>query len=144
MVRKYKFTGRTKVIDCHGERTIHRIQACIDIPRYDVKTGDLGGWIESENNLSHDGDAWVKNNAVVMHQAVVSGDALVCHDAVIMNNARVDGFALVRNKTCVFENAHVTGKVELAGNVWAFSDVVVAGDRTISGDAMLCGAGSGK
>ena len=35
----------------------------------DVKEGDLGGYIEKESNLSHDGDAWVYGNAKVSGNA---------------------------------------------------------------------------
>ena len=53
---KYELTKETKRV--HGI-TLHRIKALRDIERYDVKTGDLGGWVERENNLSQSGDAWV-------------------------------------------------------------------------------------
>lgn len=48
-----------------------------DIERYDVKAGDLGGWVESENNLSQVGDAWVGGDAEVGGNAEVSGNAEV-------------------------------------------------------------------
>lgn len=38
----------------------------------DVRKGDTGGLIESEANLSHDGDAWVFGNARVSGNAKVS------------------------------------------------------------------------
>lgn len=60
MNRKYEFTGEIKK---WIGRTLHRIRAVRDFG--DVKAGDLGGWIEKESNLSHDGDAWVYGNAWV-------------------------------------------------------------------------------
>ena len=44
---------------------LRRIRALRDIPRYNVKAGDLGGWVESEKNLSQEGDCWVGGNARV-------------------------------------------------------------------------------
>lgn len=44
-------------------RTLYRIKALRDFG--DVTKGDLGGYIESENNLSHYGNAWVCGNAVI-------------------------------------------------------------------------------
>ena len=41
-----------------------------------VKKGDAGGLITGEHNLSHDGNAWVSDNAQVHGKAQVSGDAL--------------------------------------------------------------------
>ena len=42
-----------------------------------VKAGDLGGYIEGEHNLSHDGNCWVFNNAKVFNNACVEGGAVV-------------------------------------------------------------------
>ena len=36
---------------------LHRIRALVDIPRWGVKAGELGGWIASVDNLSQSGDA---------------------------------------------------------------------------------------
>lgn len=57
---KYKLTDETKTV---GGVTLHRIQALKDFA--DIKAGELGGWVEKEENLSHDGDAWVCDNANV-------------------------------------------------------------------------------
>lgn len=54
---KYEFTGETKK-NVHGV-TLHRIRALVAIAAIGVAAGDLGGWIESENNLSVSDDAWV-------------------------------------------------------------------------------------
>lgn len=51
------------IIQLSDELTLHRICALRSFD--DVKSGDLGGYIESEANLSHDGDAWVDDNAWV-------------------------------------------------------------------------------
>ena len=44
-----------------------RIRALFDFGY--IKAGELGGWIESENNLSQYGDAWVSGNAEVSGNA---------------------------------------------------------------------------
>lgn len=60
-------------------RTLYRIKALRDFGN--VKEGDLGGYIESENNLSHFGNAWVFGNAMVYDNAEVSGNAWVYGNA---------------------------------------------------------------
>lgn len=60
-MRKYEFTGETKVF---LNKTLHRIRAIVDFGT--VHAGDVGGWVEKEENLNHCGAAWV------------SGDAWVC------------------------------------------------------------------
>jgi hypothetical protein len=57
-MKKYEFTDET--IDFCG-RKLTRIRAVIDFGS--VKAGNLGGFIEKESNLSHDGNAWVSGNA---------------------------------------------------------------------------------
>lgn len=68
-------------------RTLFRIQALNSFG--DVQEGDLGGYIEKEKNLSHDGNAWVYNNAQVFDEARVCGNAKIYGDARISDNAYV-------------------------------------------------------
>lgn len=74
VMRKYEFTGETKVV--LGIR-LYRIKALIDISAHGVVSGDLGGWIAKESNLSHCGNAWVYGDARVYGDAQVSGNAQV-------------------------------------------------------------------
>lgn len=54
--------------------------------------GDLGGYVEKEENLSQSGDAWVYGNAQVYGDARVSGDAWVSGDARVENDHMHCGF----------------------------------------------------
>ena len=65
-MNRYKLTEDTKVV---AGVTLHRIQALKSFG--DVTEGDLGGWVESEANLSHLGDCWVFGNALVSGNAHV-------------------------------------------------------------------------
>lgn len=59
--------------------------------------GDLGGYMEKEDNLSQSGDAWVSGNAQVSGDARVSGNAWVYGYAQVYGDARVSGNARVEN-----------------------------------------------
>ena len=87
---KYEFTEETKQFN---DITLHRIRAKKDFG--DVKAGDLGGWIEKEDNLCIDGDAWVYGNARVYGNAWVYGNARVYGNAWVYGNAEVCGNARV-------------------------------------------------
>ena len=63
MSNKYELTNETKTLA--GGTVLHRIRALRDIPRFGVKAGELGGFVEGENNLSQDGNACVSGNAWV-------------------------------------------------------------------------------
>ena len=69
-MKKYEFTGETKQVELlFRTATLHRIRAVVEFGL--VKVGDLGGWIEKEENLSHEGKAWVWGNAKVCGDAKV-------------------------------------------------------------------------
>ena len=80
-IKKYEFTGETKQIGVFKDITIRRIRATAEFGK--VKLGDLGGWIEKEENLSMKNDAWVYGNAEVYGDAKVYGNAKVCGAAEI-------------------------------------------------------------
>ena len=96
-MKKYELTDKT--LEING-RMLYQIKALKDFD--DVKVGDLGGWIESEQNLSQEGDCWVSDNARV------SGDARVSDNARVSGDARVYGNAWVSDDARVYGNARVT------------------------------------
>lgn len=71
---------------------LFQIQALIDMPSIGVKKGDLGGFIGSDECLSHAGNCWVFEESTV---------ALGC---IVIQNAQVKG------------RSHVSGKSRLGGN----------------------------
>ena len=85
-MKKYELTEETKVI---GGKTLFRIRALRSFG--DIKAGDLGGFIENERNLSHEGNAWVSGDARVEDNARVDGDAWVD------GNAQVSGDGLINS-----------------------------------------------
>lgn len=84
MERKYEFTGRRRTIK--GQRT-YQIRALRDFG--DVKKGEEGGWIEKEENLSHEGDCWVYDSARVYENARVEGNAKVSDRALVFSSAKI-------------------------------------------------------
>ena len=72
MEKKYILTEETKEV---GGHILHRIQAVRDFD--DVQKGDLGGWVESEENLSHDGNCWVFDNGEVSSNARIGVNAYI-------------------------------------------------------------------
>ncbi len=110
--KKYEFTEETKVI-CG--RKLHRIRALRDFN--DVKAGDLGGFIEKEENLSHEGNRWVYNNAKVYDNAEI------CGNAEIHGNAEIYGCAKIYNGK--WDKSHLY----IQGTKWAF---YVSSENTIT------------
>ena len=95
---KYELTDET--IEVYG-RTLHRIKALKDIGT-SVKKGDLGGFVESERNLSQEGNCWVYGSAKVCDEAGVYGSATVFSSAKVYGSAKVCGSAEITKSTDVF------------------------------------------
>ena len=112
--KKYEFTGETRALS--STTILHRIRAVIDIPSAGVNAGDIGGWIESDSNLSNSGDAWVGGDAWVCGDAWVGDDAWVFGDAWVGGNARVFGDARVSGYARVSGDARVSGYARVGGN----------------------------
>lgn len=79
-MKKYELTEETFTV---FGKTLYRIRAVRDFGS--VKTGEFGGYIEKEENLSHFGDAWVYGNAKVSGNAWAYGNAWVYGNAEVFN-----------------------------------------------------------
>jgi len=110
-MRKYELTEETIMAD--DNLKLYRIRALKDFSN--VKAGDLGGYVESENNLSQEGDCWIYDKAVVSGSARVYG------------SAQVYGSAVVSNK------AEVYGSAKVFGNAWIFGSIGISGYERVSG-----------
>ena len=97
-MKKFELTAEF-VTNVFGKK-LFRIKALVAFG--DVEKGELGGFIEKEDNLSHDGNAWVSGTAQVSGNAPVSG------------NARVSGTAWVSGTAQVSGNAQVSGDADYA------------------------------
>ena len=134
--KKYDFYSST----LHNGVPLNSIRALKDIPRANVKKGDIGGWIESESNLDQYDDSWIFGDAMaygkakVINNSYVFGTARVYGNAVITNSsvsgsAVVSGNAVINNsEVCsdavVWDNAVVTGST-IKDHVEVCSDAVV-------------------
>lgn len=130
--------------------SLYRIRALREIPNYGVKPGDLGGWVESEKNLSQEGDCWVSDEAKILHNAYVRGDALVADNAAVTDNSIVDGIALLTQRAMVGgysrigglamldEHAYIYGRAIIHGMATITGKAHIGGDAVIYGDAYIC------
>ena len=108
---KYEFTEETiKVLG----KVLHRIKAVRDFEF--IKAGELGGYIEKEENLSHEGNCWVSNDAAVYGNARVFDDAWVYGAAEIRDYAWVYGNAKIYGDAKIYGAAKVYGEAEICRN----------------------------
>ena len=83
-MKKFELTSES-IVNVFGKK-LFRIRALVEFGS--VKEGELGGFVEKEENLSHEGNAWVY------------GNAWVCGDA---DYAAVKGFGTEFRTTTFFK-----------------------------------------
>lgn len=90
--------------DCieHEGKTLHRIKSLKDFRN--IKAGDLGGYVESEKNLSNDGNCWIYNKAKVYDDAEVYGYANVCGNAIVSGNVVISKGTIIGDVSIPFKD----------------------------------------
>ena len=145
--KKYELTDNT--IEYDG-KTLYQIKALKNFGN--VKTGYLGGYVEKEENLSHEGNCWVDDNAKVYNNAKISGNAEIYGNASVgdnaevydntqvFGNAKVYGYAKVYGEAEVKDNAKVYGNAEIFGaSCWVYNNAEVYDNAKIYGEADVFG-----
>jgi len=122
--KKYELLDDDTITTPNGT-TLYRICALRKVGNK-VRAGDLGGYIQSEKNLSHgskDGDdAWVFDNAWVFGNANVHGHAQILGNARIFDDADISGYARISNNAWVFGRAKIenSARVSDTARIFAF------------------------
>lgn len=142
-------------------RVLHRIKALRDFDC--VKTGDVGGWIEFEKNLSQEGESWIYDDACVYENACIydnariygnafiSGHTRVCGNAQIYgkanisgevtvdDQAHVGGYACISDFARIYQNAIIAGYAKIYGRATIYEDALVTGEAKICENARIHG-----
>lgn len=137
-MKKFELTAESK-INWFG-RTLYRIKACIDFTTTSgnkVKAGDLGGYVEKEQNLSHDGKAWICDDAKIW------GNAKICDDASVFSTEHifcVTPIGEYANSLTLFRTKHLEIKISFeygAYSVEEFKKVIDEWDDTKNREVAL-------
>lgn len=141
MRKKYVLTDDNITVD---GRRLYRIKCVRPFILGIVDMQDeLGGYVEHEGNLSHDGKAWVAGDAMVMGNAWVEGDALVCDNACVRDAPRISDHAMVCDNAVVSGNAivgddaEVKDRAQISGNAHVYDGAWISGDAQVEGDAWI-------
>ena len=113
-------------------RKLYRIQALRDVC-YSVKEGKVGGYVESEANLSHEGKSWLFDDACAYEDARVEGDARMHWHATLRGKAKLSGDAML------WDQAIVQGEAKVGGGSRLKDQVVVGGKAVVKGMVRLYG-----
>ena len=107
--------------------TLHRIRALRDI-RPGVTAGDIGGFVATETNLSHEGKSWIYDDARVYGKALVHGNGSARNESQVFGSAEIS------------EEAYVGGRARAFGDAWIRGDAKVLGDAQVPGGVVRSGA----
>ena len=124
-MKKYKLLENGKIkfdgID------LYRIKALRDIinkkGKIVVKEGELGGYIESENNLSHKGSCWIYDNSKVY------GDVEIKGNSKIKNNSCIEGSDALVIENSKISNCDIYGEETILNSV--LKNLKIEGDGYI-------------
>lgn len=139
MNKKYELL-KNDCINYKG-RTLYRIKALKDFRN--IKAGELGGYIENEKNLSHEGECWiyeyakVYGNARVWEDAKVFGEAEVYDEAEVFGGARIRGNAKIYDEAGIFDNATVFENARVCNNARIKYNARVYGNAKIERDTII-------
>ena len=132
IMKKYRVTKESIMID--GE-PVYRIKALKSFGN--VKKGDLGGFVDDEDNLSQEGDCWIYGDAAVYgggclyDNAQVSDNVRVFGNAELFDNTRISGNARIYDESIVRGNANISGDVQI------YHEAHISGDACVSGDTEI-------
>ena len=143
-MKKYEMTSDKLIL---GDHTLYRVRALLTFGR--ITEGDIGGYIESEDNLSHKGLCWVFDDAKVYGNALVRGNAEVYDEAEVYGDAIVQDNASICRKACIYDTTFVQGEAFIGDRSRIFGNAVIDGNASIhdanvsggvvSGDTMISG-----
>jgi len=90
------------VIQEHAQRLpdgrgVRRIKAVREFGN--VKEGTIGGFVEGDDNLSHDGLCWIAGDAMALGRSRVTGDAL------LKDRARIYDWSMITDRCVVQDDA---------------------------------------
>lgn len=134
---KYQITDES--INFEG-RVLNRIRALASFG--DVKEGDLGGFIEKQENLSiltQEGNSWIYGDAKVFGDAIIAVNGKVKDNAIVFEKAMISDNAVISNNAKLFGRAHAGGAAEIKDNAVMSGHVKILDGAKISGNIEVKG-----
>ena len=135
-MKKYELIKEGK--DTFIGREIYRIRALKDFS--DIKAGDVGGWVCSENNLSQEGDCWIYDNAKCLDKARVFDDAKMYDSSMMIGNARMYDEAKMFNKAKMFNNSIMRNNAEMFDDTEMCDNAMMFNNSKMFDNAKMCGS----
>lgn len=130
-MNKYEIDKTLSKINDQGV-TLYRVRKISNDPN---SKGEIGGWVETENNLSQQGKCWIYDEVEVSGEAKIKEDACIFQNVKIRDKVEVKGKAVIKGDVEIYENASISGNVFILG----IGNTKIHGHANISGDTCIWG-----
>lgn len=138
---KFRLSNKAKKMPCGT--IVYRIEALRDIPYWDVNKGDIGGFVQMEQNLSQrEGDySWVGKDAVVMgRKTKVEGATIVTDEAIVQGDCLFSGGVQVSGNAQLMDVVLEGYQIRISGSVKLYDVSLKGNGTTIGGKAKIYNA----
>lgn len=107
------------------------------LPKFNivVEKYDIGGYVQSLNNIDPNSEVWVNNTARIFDDAKIIDGSYICNNALVfgsavVKNSLIENFARIHGKSYI-ENSHVKDQVEI-------KDSAKVIDSTLKNSTKIC------
>ena len=118
--KKYEILiDKEHTINYYG-RILHRIRALKDF--YGVKKGDVGGFVQTEDNLSQYGNCWIYDDAICMDNARVCNSAKMYNRSCMYNNSKMLDNSIMYDYSRMYDNTMMYDNSKMFDNSIMFDN----------------------
>ena len=132
--KKYELSDITMKF---GIKTLYRIRALKNFS--DIKKGDLGGWVSSENNLSQEGNCWIYNEAKCMDNARMYDNSCMYDYSEMYDSSRMHGDSKMYNYSEMHNSSRMYGYSKMYDSSEMHDSSTMYGNSIMYGNSMMCG-----
>lgn len=119
--KKYELVPET--VTKFYSKPMYRIRALKDFS--DVKKGQFGGYVESEENLSQLGNCWIYDDSIVCKGARVIDNAIVKDSSTVTNYSEISDDAIVEKGSRIDESSVVCDQSRVIDSLVTESSAII-------------------
>jgi carbonic anhydrase/acetyltransferase-like protein (isoleucine patch superfamily) len=103
-----------------------------------VKKEDLGGLVNGEHNLSHEGNCWISYYAKAIGDSKVIDNAVLKDYSMARDSSTVSGNAVMKDYSVARDSSTVSGNAVMKGNSETCDSSTVSGDTVMNDYSRIC------
>ena len=134
-MKKYEILmDKEYTIEFEG-RTLHRIRALKDFG--DVRKGDLGGFVENENNLSQDGNCWIYDNAKAIDYSEMYDNSSIHDNSIMFDNSEMYDNSIMSDNSEMHGNSEMYDNSRMYDNSKMYNNSIMFDNSKMYGNSKM-------